>query len=85
MENITKEMVRNCVFGFKCKVKWSEMDYVDENDNSREVRFCNNYQKEVHETRTSEELYLNMTLNRCVAIIEEEVITVGQPVDIKGD
>ena len=83
MENITKEMIRNCVFEFKSNAKWSEMDDVGIDDNSREVKFCNNCQKEVHETFTQRELALNIKLNRCVALIEEEVVTVGMPVDFK--
>ena len=85
MECITKEVIRNCIFGFKCNAKWSEMDDVGEDDNSREVRFCGNCQKEVHETRTPEELTLNIKLNRCVALIEEEIVTVGMPVSPEID
>ena len=34
MEIITKELIRNCVFGIKCDKNWKDMEHIrtDEND-----------------------------------------------------
>ena len=69
MEIITKELVRNCVFGIKCNKNWKDMEHVRVDENNRDVRFCSSCEKEVFETRTKDELYVNIELNRCVSII----------------
>ena len=69
MEIITKEFVRNCIFGIKCNEKWKNMKHVRVDENDRDVKFCSTCEKEVFETRTKDELYTNIQLNRCVSII----------------
>ncbi len=61
-----------------------EMFVTDKNWN-RDVRFCSGCEKEVFETKTPEELYNNIELNRCVAMIHEEHTTVGHVTDIDWD
>ena len=63
------------------------MEYVRQDENDNEVRFCSGCEKEVFATLTPAELYQNVKLNRCVAIIQEENITIGDiaipPKDLK--
>ena len=53
------------------------MEHVRQDENNNEVRFCSGCEKEVFATFTPAELYQNIELNRCVAIIQEQVVTVG--------
>lgn len=85
MKIITKELIRNCVFGVKCNKKWKSMKHVGTDSNDRDIRFCSGCEKEVFETKTPEELYNNIELNRCVAMIHEEHTTVGHVTDIDWD
>ena len=83
MKIITKELIRNCVFGVKCDKKWKSMKHVGTNSNNRDIRFCSGCEKEVFETKTLEELYENIELNRCVAMIDETRTTLGHVTDFK--
>ena len=65
-----KQMIRNCVFGVKCDQKWEYMEYVCQDSYDNEVRFCSGCEKEVYATYTKDDLYRNVEMNRCVAIIE---------------
>ena len=63
------------------------MEHVRHDKNDNEVRFCSGCEKEVFATVTPTELYQNVTLNRCVAIIlEDNVTTLGYitPEDMDG-
>ena len=63
------------------------MEHVRQDENDNEVRFCSGCEKEVFATVTPAELYQNVTLNRCVAIIlEDNVTTLGYitPEDMDG-
>jgi len=89
MNKITNKIIRNCVFGIKCEKDWKLMEHVRQDENDNEVRFCSGCEKEVFATFTPAELYQNVTLNRCVAIIQEQVVTVGDisyiPEDIEEE
>jgi hypothetical protein len=85
METISNELIRNCVFGIKCDKDWKSMEHVRQDENDNEVRFCSGCEKEVFETITSYELYQNVRLNRCVAIIQEQLSTVGDIVFVPED
>ncbi len=61
------------------------MKHVGTDSNDRDIRFCSGCEKEVFETKTPEELYNNIELNRCVAMIHEEHTTVGHVTDIDWD
>ena len=90
MKKITNEIIRNCVFGIKCDKDWKSMEHVRQDKNDNEVRFCSGCEKEVFATFTPKELYQNVELNRCVAIIQQdETIAVGMivepPIDIEEE
>ena len=53
------------------------MEHVRQDENDNEVRFCSGCEKEVFETFTPDDLFQNIELNRCVAIIRESEITLG--------
>jgi hypothetical protein len=64
-------MIRNCVFGIKCKADWEKMKVireVDEDECFGEVRFCVSCQKEVYDCMDDDELRENIALNRCIRI-----------------
>ncbi len=61
------------------------MEHVRQDENDNEVRFCSGCEKEVFETITPDELYQNVGLNRCVAIIQEQLSTVGDIVFVPED
>ena len=61
--------IRNCVFGFKCEVNWDEMALT----NDDKVRHCDTCQKNVYLVDDRDELFEAIKLNRCVAIINDEV------------
>ena len=77
MKTITKQMIRNCVFGVKCDKKWKSMEYVGEDSFDNEISFCSECEKEVYATYTKDDLFRNVEMNRCVAILTEEVTTIG--------
>jgi hypothetical protein len=67
MSNIT---LRNCTFAFKCTQQWNELDKTSE----KNIRFCNECQKEVHYCEDDQELLDSIKLNRCIAFSREQVI-----------
>ena len=69
-ENLT---IRNCVFAFKCTVKWSEITPTDDD----KIRFCQDCQKEVHLCEDDDELVKSVRLNRCVAFYRDGGMEMG--------
>ncbi len=67
MSNVT---LRNCTFAFKCTQQWNELDKTSE----KNIRFCNECQKEVHYCENDQELLKSIKLNRCVAFSRDQVI-----------
>ena len=61
--------IRNCVFAFKCTRAWEGMRKTD----SKNIRFCEDCQREVHFCRDSRSLSHAIALNRCVAIVVEDI------------
>jgi len=80
MEIITKELIRNCVFGIKCDKSWKDMEHIRTDENDRDVRFCSSCEKEVYETITKDDLYTNIELNRCVLMRNEQYELMGHVV-----
>ena len=80
MEIITKELIRNCVFGIKCDKNWKDMEHIRTDENDRDVRFCSSCEKEVYETITKDDLYTNIELNRCVLMRNEQYELMGHVV-----
>ena len=58
--------IRNCIFAFKCDMKWEKLSETD----SRNIKFCNDCQKEVHFCRTDEELVEAVKRNKCIGIVK---------------
>jgi hypothetical protein len=62
--------IRNCIFGFKCDKKWSELTITSDD----EIKFCQTCQKEVYFCKSDDALASYVRLNRCVAIHREGII-----------
>lgn len=81
------EFIRNCQFAFKCDKKWGHL----QETKNKDVRFCDDCQREVFFCRTDQELREAIVLNRCVAIEFENVVTkkvtqlTGSPIRIDPD
>jgi len=56
--------IRNCSFGFKCNQKWSSLLKRKE----KNIKYCNECEKEVYLIETNEDLAHAIKFNRCVAI-----------------
>jgi hypothetical protein len=56
--------IRNCSFGFKCNQKWSSLLKRKE----KNIKYCNECEKEVYLIKTNEELSHAIKFNHCVAI-----------------
>ena len=68
IRNIFNYGIRNCVFGFECKMDWETMPNVAQSDRGSTIKFCSNCDKEVYQSVTDDELLENIKLNRCIAI-----------------
>ena len=74
--------IRNCTFGFKCTKSWDKMVQTQ----SRDVKFCDNCQKEVYLVTDEIELMEAIELNRCVAIYSPGYRTkIDGPEHLLGD
>ena len=56
--------IRNCSFGFKCTQKWEGLLKRKE----KNIKYCNDCEKEVYLIGTNEELMHAIKFNHCVAI-----------------
>ena len=56
--------IRNCSFGFKCNQKWGSLLKRKE----KNIKYCNECEKEVYLIETNEELMHAIKFNHCVAI-----------------
>ena len=56
--------IRNCSFGFKCTQKWEGLLKRKE----KNIKYCNDCEKEVYLIGTNEELMNAIKFNHCVAI-----------------
>lgn len=70
--------VKNCQFLFECKAKWT--DLIKSED--KNIRFCDQCQKDVHLCLTDESLIKAISFNYCVAIYRDNANseTVGVPI-----
>lgn len=65
--------IRNCIFAFKCTAKWANLTPTTDD----KINFCQDCQREVHLCEDDEELAAAVRLNRCVAIYQEDGMTLG--------
>jgi len=56
--------IRNCSFGFKCNQKWNSLMKRKE----KNIKYCNECEKEVYLIETNDELMHAIKFNHCVAI-----------------
>ena len=56
--------IRNCSFGFKCNRKWEDLFKRKE----KNIKYCNECEKEVYLIETNTELMDAIKFNHCVAI-----------------
>lgn len=68
IKNTTNYGIRNCVFGFECKMDWEAMPSVAQSEQGSTIKFCSNCDKEVYQSVNDDELLENIKLNRCIAI-----------------
>jgi hypothetical protein len=62
-ENTT---IRNCIFSFKCEMKWGKLNETDDEN----IKFCDSCQKEVYFCNSDEELVEAIKRNKCVSIFK---------------
>ena len=73
MRVTTIDMIRNCVFGFKCDSDWSSMNIVqNKTSKTAEIRFCNQCQKEVYECSNKKDLVEHIRYNRCIRLTPKD-------------
>ena len=56
--------IRNCSFGFKCNQKWEDLSKRKE----KNIKYCQECEKEVYLIETNTELMHAIKFNNCVAI-----------------
>jgi len=56
--------IRNCSFGFECHQKWEDLLKRKE----KNVKYCNECEREVHLILTNDELAHAIKFNHCIAI-----------------
>ena len=71
--------IRNCIFAFKCKAEWDELDNTEDD----RIKFCNDCQKEVYLCSDDDQLVKAIKLNRCVALVRyKSAMELGLIMDI---
>ena len=71
MDNTDKNFIRNCSWGYSCDAVWENLSKTD----NEGVKFCDNCQREVHNSTSHEELAKNISLNRCVRFTSDLIST----------
>lgn len=73
--------IRNCVFAYKCTRSWDSLQVTSE----RDMRFCDDCQREVHYCHDAWSLGQAIALNRCVAVVVEDIRSRGAGLLVLGE
>lgn len=80
-ETKATSLIRNCSWGYKSEKTWDSLIATDK----RNVRFCDDCDKEVYLCKTKPELADSVLLNRCVAFSSRLLKAVGARLDSNNE